>query len=294
MSSIQGISFYSQDQAYWSQSQAQSAASAAQASQINVIGAAMLAESKGESGIANGTALKRVNSQLSAAVESALQLVGVTTPLSSTGTSGSSGTSSSSTGSSSSTTPKAAPNTPAVATGSAPLTTGTSLSTLGILAGGTIAVITGATTTSYKSTGTDTVGDLINALNVNLPTNAQVIASLNSKGQLVITARNNTADITISGSGTDTAAIGFANGHTTFTPTKPKTTSAAADLASPIPSSSSTSSSSSSSSANSTSSKTAKKSQPTNDSSVNEQTFKSAASLLSASGVSGNLVNMLA
>jgi hypothetical protein len=284
MSSVQGVSLWQQDQNYWSQSQAQSSSSSAQSALIGVISTAMVDQAKGLASIANGTALKRVNSALSAAVQNALQVVDGDAPTSSSSTSSSSSSSSSSTAS----TP--ATPTPAQAVGTVPLTTGTSLATLGILAGGTIAVTTAATTTNYTSTGTDTVGDLINALNIDLPTNAQVTASLNGKGQLVITARNTKESITVSGSGIDASVLGFGVGHQTFSPIKPKTTAATTGTTS---SSSSTSSSASTASTSSKSSST-KKTQPTNDSSAAENSFKTAASLLSASGVSGSLIDMLA
>ena len=87
MSSVQGVSLWQQDQNYWSQSQAQSSASSAQASLIGVIGTAMVDQAKGEASIANGTALKRTNSALSAAVQQALQVVNGDTSTSSSSSS---------------------------------------------------------------------------------------------------------------------------------------------------------------------------------------------------------------
>src|SRR5580704_3848804 len=99
MSSVQGVSLWQQDQNYWSQSQAQSSASSAQSALIGVISTAMVDQAKGLASIANGTALKRVNSALSAAVQNALQVVDGDAPTSSSSTSSSSSSSSSSTAS---------------------------------------------------------------------------------------------------------------------------------------------------------------------------------------------------
>ncbi|MGB7035045.1 MAG: hypothetical protein WBD71_05925, partial [Xanthobacteraceae bacterium] len=140
----------------------------------------------------------------------------------------------------------------------------------------------GSNTTSYTSTGTDTVGDLMNAIDANDYGNAAVTASLNTHGNLVITAKNDTTSIFIGG--LYASNVGFGVGHQTFTPT-----------AGSSPSSSSTSSSSTASttaSTKSTSSSTAKTSK--SYTTVASETSSSAASLLSDSGVGGNLVDMLA
>src|SRR5580692_2314483 len=101
--SIGGIgstpSFFDQDQAFWSNAKAQSAEQSAANTLINVMGAAQVNKAKGLAAIANGAALKRVNSQLIAAVQSALGV----TPGSSTSSSSGTTSSSSSTGSSAST-----------------------------------------------------------------------------------------------------------------------------------------------------------------------------------------------
>jgi hypothetical protein len=277
---VGSVSFYQQDQSYWSQSQAQSSASSAQASLINVIGTAMTDLSKGKASIANNIALKRVNSQLTAAVQSILQ-----------GTSPTSSSSSTSTGSNSSSSSKAATGpSPATGTGTVPLTTGTSLSSLGILAGGQINISAGANLTTYTSTGTDTVGDLMNAINIDLPTNAQVTASLNNKGDLVFTSRNTTETFVVGG--IYAANIGFGAKNSTFNPVKGTPGTSTASTAT---SSSSSSSTSKSASSTSSSSKTTSKSKSTKSvSSVAQEGSSSAASLLSASGVSGSLVDMLA
>jgi hypothetical protein len=281
--SIQSVSFYQQDQNYWQQAQAQSQASTADAALINVMADAMTTESKGKASIANGEALKRVNTQLTAAIQSLLQ------PSSSDSTSSSSSASTGSTSSSSSSGSSSSSPSPATGIGTAPLTVGTSLFTLGILQNGTITVSAGANMTTYTSTGTDTVANLINALNINLPTNANVTASLNSHGKLVITSRNTADVIVVGGSGTDAAAIGFGVGNNTFQPTQ------AASSAANSSSSSSASTGTSSSATGSSTSKSASSSKSTTtNSSPALQTFGTAASILSASGVSGNLIDMLA
>jgi hypothetical protein len=179
-------SFYEQDQSYWSNAQAQDSAQSAADSLINVMGAAQVTKAKGLAAIANGTALKRVNSQLIADIQSVLGI----TPASSSSTSGTASSSSSS---------ASTKVQPASGTGTIPVTTTTTLSSLGILPGGTITFGDGGNTpTVYTSTGTDTVGDLINAIN-NGP--AYLTASINSSGKLTVTARNTTASVVISGSG---------------------------------------------------------------------------------------------
>jgi hypothetical protein len=280
--SINSVSFWQQDQNYWQKSQAQGQASSAAASLINVMGQAETNLAKGLASIANGTALKRVNNELTAAVQAVLQpSSGGSTSSSSSGTTGSASSSSASAGSSASTGTSAAP---ATGIGKAPLTAGTLLSTLGILPNGTIAVSAGINTTTYTSTGTDTVGDLIDALNIDLPTNAQVTASLNSSGRLVITSRDDTDTISIGGSGTDAAVLGFGIGNNTFQPVAPKSTAASSTAASPT-AASATSSATQSNSAN--------KYKVATDVLPAKQSFSTGASILSASGVSGSLVDML-
>ena len=179
--SIGSISFWQQDQNYWTQAQTQSQASSASTSLITAIGSLSTNEAKGLASIATQEAITRTNNQLVAALKSAVAA--------------SQGTSTSSTTSS------AAPPTPqaATGTGTVPLTTGTSLLTLGIPPSGTITVSDGTNTTTYTSTGTDTVGDLIAAINTSGPKNAQANAYLNSSGHLVITAQNNTDTISVGG-----------------------------------------------------------------------------------------------
>ncbi|HEX3992934.1 MAG TPA: flagellar hook-basal body complex protein, partial [Acetobacteraceae bacterium] len=95
------------------------------------------------------------------------------------------------------------------------LNTSTTLASLGIAAGQTITVNDGTNTTAYTSTGSDTVGDLVNAINAGT---AAVTASLNPSGNLVLTGNNYTATIAITGSGSTGSALGFATGANTFSP----------------------------------------------------------------------------
>jgi len=274
--SIESLSFYQQDLNYWQQAQAQSQAQSADAALINVMGQAEVNQAKGLASIANGTALKRVNSELTAAVQAALN---PSSTLSSSTSSTTATTSASGTSSAPST------PTPATGTGTVPLTTSTPLSTLGILAGGTFSINDGTNITKYTSTGDDTVADLINAINSGP---AFVTASINGNGRLVITARNTKDIVTVEGSGNDAAALGFGTGNNSFTPKTPASNA----------SSSSTTSSSSTAAASSTgtSSPTTStgSSASTAVSTIGQEISSSAASILSASGVSGSLVDMLA
>jgi hypothetical protein len=260
-------SFWQQDQSYWQSAQSNSNTISSTDSIINAMSAAETNQGKGLASIANKTALNRTNSQLTAAIENLLN--GTTSSSSSNST----GTSSSSSGTSAA---------PAKAIGTASLSTSTPLSLLGVLSGGTITVGAGPNTTSYTSTGTDTVGDLLNAINAKDYGNAAVTASLNSHGNLVITAENDTTSIFIGG--LYASNVGFGVGHQAFTPTKGSGSSSS--------STSSSSTASSTKSTASTSSSTAKTSK--SYATVASETSGSAASLLADSGVGGTLVNMLA
>jgi hypothetical protein len=267
-------SFWQQDQSYWTDQQNESSAQSADASLINVMSEAETNLGKGLASIANGEALTRTKSQLTAAIQAVLNGSSSSSSTSSTGS-----TSSSSTSSSSST----ATPTPATGTGTVPLTTSTPLSTLGILPGDTFSIDDGTNITKYTSTGTDTVGNLISAINSGP---AFVTASLNAGGNLTITARNTKEIVTVQGSGTTASVLGFGTNNQSFTPVEPKTSSAST--------ASSSSSTSSTSNSTSTSSKSTSSSSSTAVSSIGEEISSSAASILSASGVSGTLVDMLA
>lgn len=280
-------SFWQQDQNYWQQAQENDNSIAATNSVNSAISSAETSLGKGLASIANQAALNRTNTQLSAAIENVLKSGGTSdTSSSSSSTASSSGSSGSSANTS---------GAPATGTGTVPLTMSTSLSTLRILPGGTITVGTGSDITTYTSTGTDTIGDLINAVNVDLPTNANVTASLNARGQLVITSRDDKSSIFVGGSGADAAAIGFGVGNDTFLPTaaSPSSTSSSSTASS----SSSTDSSSSGASASAASSKAAPTSSATASKSYTtlaSEMLSSAASVLSDSGDGGTLVDMLA
>jgi hypothetical protein len=259
-------SFYEQDQSYWSNAQAQGAAQSAADSLINVMGAAQVSKAKGLAAIANGTALKRVNSELIAGIQNALGI----DPASSSSSGGTAASSSSS---------ASTKVQPASGTGTIPVTTTTTLSSLGILPGGTITFGDGGNTpTVYTSTGNDTIGSLITAIN-NGP--AFLTASI-SNGKLTVTAKDTTASVVISGSGNDATSIGFGNKNNTFQPIQPPKNPAAATSSSTASSTTSPSKSSSSSSKSSAVSSTF------------EISAGTAASILSANGASGSLVNLLA
>ncbi|MGA3309103.1 MAG: flagellin hook IN motif-containing protein [Xanthobacteraceae bacterium] len=284
--SIGSISFWQQDQSYWNQSQsfgqqdqnywnqqvAQSQASTADDALITAMGSVVTNKTTGLASIANQEALTRVNNQIAADEKALLAASG-----------------SSSSGSSSPSGPA-----PATATGKVPLTTSTLLSTLRIPPNGTITVSDGTNTTEYSSTGTDTVADLIGAINANVAGNAYVTASLNSHGNLVITGKDQTESVTVGG--TFASDVGFGPGHQTFQPTAGSpsaSTSSSSSSSSTASSSSATSSSTGSSSKTSSStSKSASKS-TTAVSSLASENASTAASFLSASGASGSLVDML-
>ncbi|HLN37850.1 MAG TPA: hypothetical protein VK337_08720 [Xanthobacteraceae bacterium] len=281
---VGSISFWQQDQNYWNRSQAQTQSLAQSDSLITVMANAMTAQSQGLASIANQTALDRVNTQLTAAVQSALQ--GTTSSSTAPSSTSSSSSSDSSTSTSPSTQP--VPAAPATGTGTAPVLTSTSLFTLGILAKGQITVSDGTNTTFYKSTGTDTVGDLINAINANVFGNANVAAGLNANGQLVLTAKDNTSTIIVGGAYAPN--IGFGGSNDTFLPTAPTPSASSA---------ASSSSSSSNSAASGSGSSTPSASTPTSsgiasNSAFALQTGGTAALLLASNGGAGSLVNLLA
>jgi trimeric autotransporter adhesin len=251
-------SFWSQDQSYWNQQQSAESSTSATTALINAMGDAVANEAKGKASIANSEALKRVNSQLVAAIQSVLS--GNTT---STG----------STTSSSSSSYTAAK--PATGTGTAPLTVSTPLSQLGIPAGGSVTVSAGGNTTTYASTGSDTVGDLMSAINKDYYGTAQVTASLNSSGDLVLTSKNTTDEITVNGVYARNLGFGASNDTFKATPAQGTPPSAATSTASTTSSSSST---------------TTKKSYTT----ALSESSSSAASLLSDSGAAGSVVDLLA
>jgi hypothetical protein len=282
MTSIGSGSFWQQDQNFWARSQQTSQAQALSATVIDQMFGASTTLSNGLASIANQTALTRVNTALTAAVQGALN----PTSASSTASSSTSSTTSSASSSSSA---AAAPvvSAPATGTGTVPLTNGTSLLGLGFLTRGNFTVSDGTFTTTYQSTGTDTVGDLISAINSGAPGNARVRAWLNGSGNLVITSLNKFDTVTVGGD--YAAALGFGTKNATFTPvTPPPATITAAS------SSTSSSGSSSNSSSSSSASKGTAASGIPNNSALALQTGGSAALLLASSGIAGSIVNIFA
>ena len=266
-------SFWQQDQSYWQQAQENDNSTSATDSVINAIGSAETNLGKGLASIANQTALSRVHSQLSAAIQNILN-----------GNTGSS-------------------------------IVGFLRCVLFILFQlvpvschrnrnrGTFDKHPPITsrdsrrrhdydrcrrnTTTYRSTGTDTVGDLMNAINANDFGNAAVTASLSRDGRLVLTSKNDTDTITVGG--IYASNIGFAVGNKTFTPTKGTSSSSTASSGTGT-SAPAANAASSSSNGNSTSRANGKKSYSTEASEM----LSSASSLLSDSGDGGTLVDMLA
>jgi hypothetical protein len=285
--SVGSVSFWQQDQNYWAQAQQNSQTLSQNSTVISQMFGASTTLATGLASIANQTALDRTNTALTAAVQSAL---------SASSASSSSSTSTSSTASSTtsaSSTPAVTFAAPATGTGTVPLTSGTSLPGLGFLTRGNFTVSDGTYTTTYQSTGSDTVGDLISALNANAPGNAQVTAYLNGGGNLVIASKNLTDTVSVSGD--YASALGFGSNNSTFTPTAPS--SAATGTSATSSSSGTSTSSSSSGSSSSTSSTTASASPPSGiplNSAFALQTGGTAELLLSSNGSVGSLVNLLA
>ena len=170
---------------------------------------------------------------------------------------------------------------PATGIGTVPLTSGTSLLGLGFLTRGNFSVSDGTFTTTYQSTGTDTVGDLISAINSGTPGNALVRAWLNGSGNLVITSQNK--NDTVTASGDYAAALGFGSTNATFAPTKPP------PISHPVVSSSTSATSGSAPKSTAT---------PASGVSANSalalQTGGTAELLLASSGLAGSIVNILA
>jgi flagellar hook protein FlgE len=256
--SIGSISFWELDRNYWLQGKQRANSLAATTSVINAMGSAEAALGKGLAGIANQTALNRVNTQLSQEIQNVL--------------SGNTGQPSSST--TASPTPTKTIPVAATGTGTKALSISTPLSLLGILSNGTITISAGKNLTTYTTTGTDTVGDLLKAINANDFGNAQVTASLSRSGNLVLTSKN-TSDVFVVG-GLYASNIGFGAGHNTFTPTK--TTAPAQSTPATTQSPSKTGSTASTAKSYSTPA---------------TQMVSTAASLLGASGAAGSLVDML-
>jgi hypothetical protein len=272
--SVGSTSFWQQDQDFWNQAQSSAQSSALSNTLISAMGDLMSNQAKGLAAISTKEAQTRVQAQLVAALQSAVQA-------SQAGSSGSASNTSNN-------------GSPAIGTGTVPLSTSTSLLTLGIPENGTITVSDGTNTTTFSSTGTDTVGDLINAINnPNVATNAQVTASLDSSGHLVLTGANDKDSVSVGG--VFASDVGFGGKNDSFQPTAPTTNSSTASAAS---SSSSTAASSTSGASSSTgSSITTPSSAPAAvlfNSSYALQTGGTAETLLASTGQVGSLLNRFA
>jgi hypothetical protein len=280
MISVGSGSFWQQDQNFWARSQQITQAQTLSSTVIDQMFGASSTLTTGLASIANQTALDRVNTALSAAVQGALN------PASSGSTASSSTSSTASSASSSSNAAASSAKPPvvsaaAIGTGTVPLTSGTSLLGLGFLTRGNFSVSDGTFTTTYQSTGTDTVGDLIGAINSGAPGNALVRAWLNGSGNLVITSQNKNDTVTVSGD--YAAALGFGSTNATFAPTKPP------PISHPVVSSSTSATSGSASKSTATPA-----SAIAANSALALQTGGTAELLLASSGSAGSIVNILA
>jgi flagellar hook protein FlgE len=114
--------------------------------------------------------------------------------------------------------------TDAVASGTATVSTSTAatLASLGINSGDQITINDGVHPVfTYTSTGTDTVANLVSAINAAHAGNTlDVSAALSggATGKLVLTGTNGTASITVGGTATADTAIGFGAGANSFQP----------------------------------------------------------------------------
>jgi hypothetical protein len=280
MISVGSGSFWQQDQNFWARSQQTTQAQSLSSAVIDQMFGATTTLSTGLSSIANQNALDRVNTALSAAVQGALNPTSAS-PTASSSTSSTASSASSSPSSAASSAAAPVVGAAATGTGKVPLTSGTPLLGLGFLTRGNFTVSDGTFTTTYQSTGTDTVGDLISAINSGAPGNALVHAWLNGSGNLVITSQNKNDTVTVGGD--YAAALGFGSTNATFAPTKPP------PISHPVVSSST-----------STTNGTASKSTATpasgiaNNSALALQTGGTAELLLASSGLAGSIVNILA
>lgn len=107
--------------------------------------------------------------------------------------------------------------------------TSTTLASLGITAGTQITVSDGTNTTTFVAgagTGQDGlyVGSLVSFINSGAAGNADVSATLNASGNLVLTGGTYATDVTVGGAGA--SAIGFGAGQNSFSPTNLLTQSA--------------------------------------------------------------------
>jgi hypothetical protein len=280
MISVGSGSFWQQDQNFWARSQQTTQAQSLSAAVIDQMFGATTTLSTGLSSIANQNALDRVNTALSAAVQGALNPTSAS-PTASSSTSSTASSASSSPSSAASSAAAPVVGAAATGTGKVPLTSGTPLLGLGFLTRGNFTVSDGTFTTTYQSTGTDTVGDLISTINSGAPGNALVRAWLNGSGNLVITSQNKNDTVTVGGD--YAAALGFGTANATFAPTKPP------PISHPVVSSSTSATSGSASKSTAT---------PASGISANSalalQTGGTAELLLASSGLAGSIVNIFA
>ena len=291
--SIGSLSFWQQNQNYWARASERTQQLASSAALMSVMSDAITSESQGLASIANQTALDRTNASLSAALQSALQGVTGTATGSSGGSSTASGSSSASGSASGSTSPgdAGAISGPATGTGTVPLTAGTSLLTFHLIKGANFSVSDGIGTTIYNSTGSDTVGDLVNAINNAPPGHAQAFAWIDASGKLNISARDTSHTLTIGGSAA--TALGFGAGNNSF---QPATTSASTTSSTGTTTGTSGTSATGSSGQSGTSATSASPSPKpfAQNFSTNLLTGGTAETLLASNGSAGFLVNLLA
>jgi flagellar hook protein FlgE len=118
---------------------------------------------------------------------------------------------------------KLLPDAVASGTGTVSTATGATLASLGISSGQTITINDGVNSPfTYTSTGSDTVANLISAINsAHTGGTLDVSAALSggSTGNLVLTGTNGIASITVGGTATADTAIGFGAGANSFQPT---------------------------------------------------------------------------
>jgi flagellar hook protein FlgE len=111
----------------------------------------------------------------------------------------------------------------ALATGTGSVNFANSSASLGLTAGQTITINDGINSVfTYTATGSDTVGDLMTAINAaKTGGTLDVSAALSggTSGNLVLTGTNELASITVSGTATADTAIGFGNSSNQFEPT---------------------------------------------------------------------------
>lgn len=292
--SISSVSFWQQDQNFWSRASQQTQSLASSAALMSVMSDAETSLSQGLASIANQTALDRTNAALSSALQSALQGTTGTASGSSGGSSSASGSSSTSGSTSGSASPGDAGSIsgPATGVGTVPLTAGTSLLTFHLIKGASFSVSDGIGSTVYTSTGSDTVGNLINAINNASPGHAQAFAWIDSSGKLNISARDTSHTITIGGSAA--TALGFGAGNNSFQPATTAASSTSGTGTTSAGASGTSAAGSSNQSGNTATSPSPSTTPFAQNFSTNLLTGGTAETLLASNGSAGFLVNLLA